>query len=153
MIGFLKSIDNKIIEAVQGAYLWLFDRTGIYVGTLMFALMTADMICWRYPQTFRPIDAVFLVILSTVAAGRYWMQGKGAEHLNALALHARELTIRKIFMALWPALIVMHVHDMQPWKVVSDLLCIVWQYLMVVLIRDREPKDFFEQRKLARSAT
>lgn len=153
MIALLKSIDSKIIEAVQAAYLWLYDRTGVFLATLTFATIVADVFCGGLTTGLRLFDFLFLGYVGLTSAVRYHMQSTGQiAALNLGQLELRNSTIvRPIFIALMLSIIVIATYKSDAWKVASALLALLWQYLFCILIRDREPKDFFEQRKLAGS--
>ena len=95
----------------------------------------------------------FLGYVGLQCAARYWLQGNGQiKTINEAQLVVRNSRIiRPIFIVFMLWIIITGSMKSQPWHVASAIMSLLWQYMFCILIRDREPKDFFEQRKLAGS--
>lgn len=149
----LHTIDQKIIETTQEAYLWAYDRLGVYLATVSFAVIAASVMCSTMSFGTRIFDFLFLGYAGLTSAARHYQQGAGRiTEINVGQLECRNSrVIRPLYMALFVSVTIVASIKLDGWMVASALLSLLWMYLFCVLIRDREPKDFFEQRKLAGS--
>lgn len=148
MFGWLDKIDNKIIETLQALYLWIFDWTGIYVAT-------AATICVIFARAIIGFstDIGSLLILAfniVVLIPAYNMQDKKLYTVyNAQALMLRGFSMRWIVTVFISLLLVQEIIVGDVWQALNSLALLVYVYLTVICIRDREPKEWFAQHKLA----
>lgn len=140
--------DIKIIEAVQEAYLWLFDRTGASVGMVMFGFIAlADaIVVYRH-------GASWLLILSLATAGFVSFSMVARQTISAAAFNLTAYSWRK-------SVVRMAMNIVTAAVILSDLLradrglaalsmlfvMVGMSWLPAIHIRDREPP---ENRKLA----
>lgn len=156
MRNFLIKIDDFIWNSLQDGYLWLFDRTGIYVATI--AVIPYSLSIWILFIELPPTWVKYLIIITGAVVGflnlgtRYYLQDNGLIiPYNASALHTKTNNNTVI-----TALVVFGVFDIifnnRPGLYVN-LMLIIHSYLLTVLIRDRDKKPFFELPKVEVSIT
>lgn len=142
----LLAADTYVIETVQEAYLWLWDRTGIYVGTMIFSAAVCEHLAYGrlgWGSFFS------LALVGAVATTRYIAQQKSFRLLNAMALSWRMPWLRYFFNVCLTLCVFADVSKPSLGGFLSDLFFALWNYLACICVRDREPKDFFQFRKLA----
>lgn len=138
----LAEIDTKIIEAVQEAYLWLFDRTGVYAGVVMFAIVAihhAMLIASRGSDLFGLISFGFAGFLSYMQTVR---QHRSITEYNAYAMSWRHSVLR---MALVIFTIIMMASSIIRADAVATfgmMTCIIaYSSIPAIYIRKREPPE------------
>lgn len=137
-----KKFDAWVIQHFQDAYLWLLDRTGIYVGTVVFlngVVMVLDLI--RRQSMW--LAAFIMIVILILSLPRYLLQGaKEYETFNHMATFEEGLPGRHIFLVL--NLICL---ALPPYTMLGALnsVCqqVMW-YLFCLRIRERDKKPFFE---------
>lgn len=144
----LHAIEDAIINHVQEAYLWLWDRTGVYVGTLMFAAYVGDHVCWN-PLTW--VDFAFIGFAGLWAGIRYVAQSQDLRWFNASQRAWKDFSPRPFFSVLVAAFLLADILQLNAWHLASDTMTMLWNYIGCVQVRDREPKEFFPSLKLARA--
>lgn len=134
------AIDDKIIAWTQTVYLWLWDRTGIYVATLLFIGIVFST--FLYDRKMGIFDFI-LVTASAIWCGmRYAVQGKDLRLLNTLQRSWAEWTVRRYLLCLINIpILFLSLLELNPWHVSSNLLSLAWLYLACVQVRDREPPE------------
>jgi hypothetical protein len=140
----LRALDQRIIDLVQEAYLWLWDRTGAYVATFLFASYVADHFCWG-PLGW--LDFFFLAFFGWWAGIRYVAQSKDLRRLNDVQRAWRDFSPRLYFTLVMLPFVVGHAAQLEAWKLASDGFMFLWIYLACVQVREREPKEFFPSLK------
>lgn len=150
MIERLLRIDAYLIDRTQTAYLWLWDRTGIYVATPMFAACAADHFCY-------PAQAGWLRIFGIIVLGwfglwcgvRYLAQATNdLRRLNAMQRGWAAWSLRPYFILLIvPVFLFQDIVQLNALHTLGDLFFAAWNYLGCVQVRDREPKEFFPSLK------
>jgi hypothetical protein len=144
MKNYLHIADERMIEVMQDSYLWLWDRTGVYVGTLFFAFCAADLafygnLCW--------FDFAWLTLMGVIAGIRYVAQTKSLRELNDIQRMWRDIWGRfyiVLFTLLFMAGDVVLVNWMH---FVSDTCNLGYLLIGCIQIREREPKEFFPSLK------
>lgn len=143
--AYLKA-DAWVISKTQEAYLWLFDRTGVYVGTLMFASYTFTVaLCfirsgpawWLF---------LFLASIGWTSGVRYLWQDKG-EHVryNAVSLMVERATWRYGFNLFMIACVIFDFLGLHFVQGLEETGFLVYSFLLTTKIRDRDKKPFFEK--------
>lgn len=145
-MGKLAAFDARLIELTQEAYLWLWDRTGVFVATLFFAAYVGDHALWGSLTWF---DFLLLAIFGALSAHRYLAQSTDLRWLNAHQRAWRDLGPRPYFTIIVIVFLAKDLLQLNAWHFASDCMSLLWSYLGCVQVRDREPKDFFAFRKLA----
>lgn len=153
----LRRLDAALIAALQRAYLWVLDYTGIYVGTLMATCMAtcAALEFVRYSGSgLWVMVGLDVIIFGGLSQLTWWMQhNRPPEVYNAHA-SARWTT--------WPLRIflVVSVSTAVLWNLLTEPLLyalasvsygvavLLLNYLLCVLIRPREPKKLFERERI-----
>lgn len=146
-------MDRKLIEWTQTAYLWVLDRTGVYLGTVASALYVAGLLPW-YAIRGRPpgvIDAVFLVLILALFQRTWRQQHDRRRHaeLNAEALAYRESTVRLVLIWSFPAMLALDavsVYHKGALAMLGSVLqtavsIFVFVYVDACCVRDREPPE------------
>lgn len=148
MLKTLLRFDEMAIDLAQDAYLWLFDRTGIYAATMMFSGIVAEHLCWpAMGHLGRALDLVMLAVLGLWCAGRYVAQQYDRRLYNALVEAWRAPMLRVIYLGILIGSLVVDLASPNPLGLLGDVLFVAWNSLACIYIRDREPKDFFEARR------
>lgn len=146
-------VDAWVLSKIQDAYLWLLDRTGVYVGTLMFVsyVYVVGIFFWAYGTSW-----ILIAILASVgitSGQRYLWQDKGKnERFNAASISIEGWALRHplnlfvLFFTVFDAVI------LDPISASSKIVFLLYSYLLIVKIRNRDKKPFFkpaEQHDLA----
>jgi hypothetical protein len=143
-MNLIAEIDSRVISMVQDVYLWLWDRTGVYVGTLIFAFAVLDKVCLARLDFF---DFVLVGMMGIWTAGRYLAQANDLRLLNKLARDFSEIWLRIPAIVLIAGVFIYDVLQMNAWRVASHIFFFCWVYLACIQVRDREPKDFLPSLK------
>lgn len=138
--------DTRMIELTQEAYLWLWDRTGVYVGTLIFMASVVDHSVHLPMRWFHLLSLGFMGLFS---GARYAAQQRDLRLLNAAALEFRAPWLRSVTLGILFGSVIADLTGGKLWLLLGDLSFAIWTYLACVCVRDREPKDLFQPRKLA----
>lgn len=132
-------LDNKLIEAAQATYLWLYDWTGITVGALGFGII-AFSAAWDRVMVERSITNSVIIVL----VGALW--GVWTQHLqrnqklyNARAMEWRGSSIRRLMFCFAIGFMVSALYNWNVREALGELPFLVWQYLACAMVRDREP--------------
>lgn len=141
MTDWLDDADAWLIDKVQDAYLWLFDRTGIYVGVLMFAMCVIDHIIMIAQWGSGPMTLV------TAAAGGIWSlqmakcQKDSKAKFNLIARFWRTSIYRKMLtlMSIWMAVIGLANTPLASLGLVITI--VMYGCLPSIYLRDREPPE------------
>lgn len=146
---WLRRLDDKVVEGFTKAYLWLFDWTGVYVGSVIgvcVAAMVAQSI--SSPKLGWSSAALDTLLLLPIAVSRWIIQhsfdGKFYNDLAEMArTHWISLALRIVFILfMWVSFLRAPVW----FWVTRDITFIALIYLTCVKIRPREPKKFFEEK-------
>lgn len=144
-------IDDFIINGVQTVYLWVLDRTGVYVGSLMVANSGIAFVAgYRADASvaFKIVWAIVTLSFLLQACARWFMQHHLSHNVyNAGALVAREMPLRLygvcfIFGTLAIDLLLLDLRS-----IVINCACLLHIQSMCILIRDREPKEWLSFAK------
>lgn len=143
-------VDKYLIESMQAAYLWLWDRTGVYVASVLFALIVGHHVCYG---PLKPLDFALLAIAGTWAGYLYVAQAKDLRQLNSIQRGWRDSPLRLCSVALSAFMLADAAFTIDAWHCAGSILWLAFNYFACVLVRDRKPKDLFSTRKLANAAT
>jgi hypothetical protein len=141
----LLAADTYLIETTQEAYLWLWDRTGVYVATLIFSAV----VCSHVVHGLDWGSFIGLAIMGAFSTQRYIAQQKDLRRLNLLALGWRTPWLRLFYLSILFACVVADIAKFRAGELVGDIFFALWNCLACVQVRDRDPKDLFQTRKLA----
>lgn len=144
MTARLRALDDHLIRLTQEVYLWLWDRTGVYVATLMFAAVVGDHVFWHPLEIF---DFIVLAFFGVWAGVRYVAQAKDLRWLNATQRAWADFWLRRPVMVVIAVLLAGDVLKLDAWRAASDVCSFAWNYLACVQVRDREPQDLLSFRK------
>lgn len=141
--------DQWAVTKTQDAYLWLLDRTGIYLGTVCMIDYIASAGCLAMRDGYMSwIWIVFLGIFGITCAFRYWWQEKGMnDAINAGAMAFEASHFRTFGNIFFLTQIVLDVALFTRWDFIFDVILLLAQYLGCVKIRDRDKKPFFEKKQ------
>lgn len=149
MISLYSKADLKAIEGFQAFYLWLLDRTGVYLATVNMVLYLVSFGFWITKDgKVSLIGLALLAIVGLMNMIRYWWQEKEQyDTLNAGAMSFEASRFRQwgngyfIAITIWD-MVFFHALDL-----CFDLCMLAIQYSMTVKIRERDKKPFFEPKK------
>jgi hypothetical protein len=149
----VRELDDRLQAIVQDAYLWIYDRTGVYVATVFMAILLLGLgLNLLSRENFSMVGVLIgLSILSLFVMLRYHEQDVGPEGFNATS---REW--RSGYSRLWVCIVLGGAIGFDLWwqcwgGIAADILDLVnFAYLWGVLIRKREPP---EVRSLAGART
>jgi hypothetical protein len=142
----VRKFDDAIIDIFTDGYLWLWDRTGIYLATIMFwgiILFTGiSLITSKLPV----LDIIIALVWIIMILPYYIFQKEGnLTVVNSMSRRWRYSFGRSMAYALQIGMLVggFYMGDNH-----LPITLSVWlvQYLLCVQIRDREPKSFFEMK-------
>lgn len=148
----IAEIDEKIIDRLQEAYLWLFDRTGVYVATTSMVLI----IMWFVVGNLRSPDYMWLTLLGLVACiicglaqiSRYRLQDRAQyEKFNAIALLSRQDDIRISFQSILAVFAALDALNLDVLSFIRDMCLIIYFMTFAIMIRERDKKPFFETKQ------
>lgn len=141
-------VDAWVLSKIQDAYLWLLDRTGVYVGTLMFATyvyVAAGAIFARHESLWLWLWMVLLAMTGWVAGIRYLWQDKAQhERYNSLAMFMEQWRWRHICNVLIGMVLIFEIIILDPLGASSQIAFLVYGYLLLIKIRERDKKPFFK---------
>lgn len=144
----MNKIDAHIIEKVQEAYLWFYDRTGILVASIIVALIGIQamaVIALPGHPVFKWIMAFMLLLNGLSVFVRWHLQVNAKfERYNATALDYRESRSRKFFIGLSFSIAVLEALFGNTWWSVLFVAQVVDWFVRCIMIRERDPKSFFE---------
>lgn len=138
---FLASVDERLILMVQEVYLWLWDRTGVFVGALTavlaliaLALTASSILLAVLAGAIFSIHGILLIFI----------QGAGLGRFNAEARRWRYSVLRSLLIAVDLACLLQEAWGGHLPHVISYLLIVTaFLYLPCIQIRDREPPEKF----------
>lgn len=149
---FLKSLDGKVAASINAAYLWMFDRTGVFVGTIGLLIFAANlsMIEWGKAPSFLLAVLIIIAAINLVILGyRYWLQGSGNTKIyNAQAAgYLEQVKLRLFFNILCLQTFVLDAVSGDWRGSVLNILIMTYGYIPCILIRDRDKKPWWETRQ------
>ncbi len=139
------ALDGWIISSLQDFYLWLLDRTGVYVATLMFityiAGVSPDIIRGHLPWW----NLIFIGLVGAIITLPYRRQDRGdVKRYNAFAISLEGMVIRHGFNGLQIGVAVGSIAEGNYLNVAGSLMMLIYQYWWVVKIRERDKKPFLK---------
>jgi hypothetical protein len=139
----LAEVDAKLIDLIQAAYLWLYDRTGVYIATIATALILAGAALIRLDWISLGMTGFLILLFSPL----YLLQAFNQQSsINATARVERHSKVRYGFLL---AMLIL-IPDYRPGYMAWGLLTTIASgYMRCIQIRDREPKDFLARRQPA----
>src|SRR5258706_1964084 len=110
VVKIYHALDQFLLSKVQDGYLWLLDRTGVYVATLMFVSFGLGagtiIINNKHGSAWTIALGACLAIVGFISLFPYYLQDKGKNEIyNALAMsidgsHTRHFFLWLHFMCL-----------------------------------------------------
>jgi hypothetical protein len=146
----MREIDERLQRWTTEAYLWLLDWTGVYVGTLLFVVMVVDCV-FSWPIMERSnAGKTFDLIVSVLLPSSTWLrQSRGPRVFNVEALWWRGCVARSALLLVLVVSVILGAAQLNWQKIAWWIPCFAMVYLMGVLIRDREPREFRLGRRAA----
>lgn len=146
-------LDAWIISKVQDAYLWLLDRTGVYVATLTFGIYAVVGLSEIMDGGSTLWCGVLIALVGFSVAPRYLMQDKGENNrFNVISMAMTSWRLRHFIIILMICSSVISAITLHPWAALANLGFVLYGYLFMIMIRDRDKKPFLkpvEKRELA----
>lgn len=138
--------DAYLIKLVQEAYLYLFDRTGVYAATLA-VVFYVPVIGLNFAS--HPFFNGFMFLAVTTSLGRgYYLQDKQAyAQYNAVVETMRNMSIRHPLQISILAGLLVFLVSMDVMLTLSNTSCAIYMYLLLIKIRERDKKPFFERKQ------
>jgi hypothetical protein len=138
----LVAFDEMMMKVCEGGYLWLYDRTGVWLGTVAAGLLALSAFGERLAG--RPLDlfglflygmfGLLLVAGQKTVPHRIW---------NAMVERIRRLAARRVIWLLMSlltiALVLLGAVAGAGVAILSDLSVPVAMYLLLTRFRDRRP--------------
>lgn len=144
--------DTWLITNMEDAYLWIYDRSGVYLGTVgMIAMVISamvDLVSYT-DQGFLKGLTIFNVALIGFNMFQINSRQSKEEYLlhNLIADFFRSSKVRCGFFFVFYTFVVLHTIRLDGLKVVSDLAFIVVMVSVTIRLREREPKDWFKAKE------
>lgn len=147
--AYLK-FDAYLIERINTIYLWLLDRTGVYVATIMFdayVVAAATSLCranglpiWYW--------MIILAFIGLFLGPRYLMQDKGEVlRFNIASLVLEKWVGRHVINVILMSFLVLDLLRLEPFDGLIQIIFLLFGYLNIIKIRDREKKPLFEKQE------
>lgn len=142
----MRRLDRFIIHSVQDVYLWIFDRTGLCVGTLALTLPVLAIILGGHGLGW--FEMLYLSYMALVSWVLYSDQmNNRIELFNARAERNRMSMGRRVLNIIVVYGIIQDVVRLHPTHLVGWLGWLAFSYVMVIQIRKREPPEHLEFAK------
>jgi hypothetical protein len=142
------NIDQWVINRIQTSYLWLYDWTGVYVASVA----VISFLLGKAIAGFR-VDSISLCLTIwniVVLIPMYLLQDKGNyKRYNRCALIVQGLTVRLVFT--WSIIFIgiIEICMLDFRQACNSFALVFYMYSTCICIREREPKEWFKQYKLA----
>ena len=153
-MGFLRKLDDKVINLLQEAYLWLLDRTGVYLASVQVALFAYAVGI----ALLQDVNFFLKLLVGALAAAnllfvyiRYIMQDKGqTKIINMSAMSLRDWSFRHAFTFFFLFYIPPEIMIGNYVGFSQTIALLLYNYTFLLMIRDRDKKPFWEPKaKLA----
>ncbi len=147
----MRKIDQWLIARGERAYLWVFDVTGVYVGTLMVVLGGA--LVGLYVARGNPFgwgDGFFLLLTMVVAGLMYSQQASGTvEEYNASVEFQRTFAYYPRWFMNYTIVVftLVAIVKMDAAMMLQEALWLVYTYTVTTKIRERRPQEQWEEAK------
>lgn len=140
-------LDEFIIRWLEARYLWLWDRTGVAVGVLMFASMAVSLMLEVAENSW--LKVLFFFVFGVISYFRYDDQmSERYEKFNEQSLANRSGSWRLICLGLIVVNSVNHYGELLGH--LSNGAFVIYMWLTSMCVRRREPP---EKRVLVRQRT
>lgn len=127
-------LDRAIIDRVQDAYLWFYDRTGVYVATVELGLFLVSVLINH--DSMVAVVVMFLIMALCLLPMYRWQDMNQIERFNAASRQFRDSRFRKFLLVL--LVVASFPIDM---CTLSNTVCLLWSFVNCVQIRKREPPE------------
>ena len=145
MPHFLGKIDEAILHGLQKAYLWFFDRTGVYVASIIGAVFVLAMGVSITQRVW--FDVGVLGFMGLLMLPLRWAQQNSNETAyNALSMVLQSQSIRRpyVLLAIFVMIPIMVLRGSLS-GTCFQAVCLIHVYFNCLMIRKRDPKSFFEK--------
>lgn len=136
--------DDKLIKASQDAYLWLYDNTGIYVGTVgMICAVIGDAALVLHRGNVTTFTIISVALAGFICFLRYWLQNSEKyEIFNAVSRAWAESLARMVLNYSWLFFALMDLLNHRWLPAMSAILNLFFfGYVLCWQIRKREPPE------------
>lgn len=138
-------LDAWVIAKIQDAYLWFLDRTGIYVATVGFTVYAVVGISEVLDGGTPWLWGLLLALVGLSLAPRYMMQDKCKnEQFNLIAMAMQDFRGRHLISMTIALIGLLEAVTLHPWSAMADFGFVLYGYLFLIMIRDRNKKPFFK---------
>lgn len=138
MIERLCALDDAIVDRIQDAYLWLWDRTGIYLGTCAILLIALGPAIAPH----NPVQIALLAVQTVPLIALRTLQQRGClTVLNTQAEWFRSWSLRRMLLLFCLILLIGSLDLRSMCAYALNLIAAF--YALAVQVRDRQPKDLF----------
>lgn len=140
------NLDQKILSLFQEGYLWLLDRTGVYVATVAFLIYAVIALMEISNGSSLWIWGPLVAFVGLAQSNAYRMQDRAQnEKFNLIAMMMEVSRLRHYFNLLLIALALSAMLTLDVRFFFSQFGFVAYGYVMLVKIRDRDKKPFFEK--------
>jgi len=141
------TLDQKILALLQESYLWLLDRTGIYVATTTFIVYALCVVIEVF--YINSLNSwIWFAVLAFVGLGlghKYVLQDRGEnDRINAVAMFMETLKSRYVLDITFWVFFLTDVISLDPGRAITMLGFLTFNYTYVIKVRDRDKKPFFK---------
>lgn len=142
-------LDRYLIDGSQNSYLWLLDRTGVYLATILMVAHIGSFACLTLRDgKLSWLWMGFVLILGLGDMIRYWWQEKEQyDAINAGAMEFEAWKWRHFGNGWFIAMLLLDLIRLTPWDAGFDICLLGAQYLMTVKVRKQDKKPFFEKKE------
>lgn len=143
MMKFYRMLDEFFIAQTRRAYLWLYDWTGVYVGTVLFILTIAFV---GVTGSTALVDFLVIFVNGVCGCLLHHEQHNRPDDFNAGAEQRIKWTGRHLLNLFVLGIIIVAVVSLDLGWTMMAAVWLTINYTMTIKIRKREPKEFFEGR-------
>lgn len=148
--GLYAKLDESAKQAAQNSYLWLLDRTGVYVATVQMAMYLLSGALITLKNGYMPWWIIIFLGLPGVFMGmKYLLQDKGKnDAINAGAMMYEASGFRQFANFYFTTMILLDfILRAGLYDVGFNLILLMIGYVETIKVRDRDKKPFFEKKE------
>jgi hypothetical protein len=141
-------VDAWILKYIQEIYLWLLDRTGVYVATACFSIYAIVGLSEVAEGGRAWLWGSMLIFAALSLIPKYLMQDRCEnERFNAISMAMAGFPWRHWITIPIGLVAIAEVITLHPLSALSDFGFVLYSYLSIIMIRDRDKKPFFEKKQ------
>jgi cobalamin synthase len=136
----MSKILEKAHDVFQEAYLWIWDRTGVYLATVLIVTYLSSM--FAETHGFGPVKIFMMAVTLAWHGVMWWLQSQNQyDAMNSAARGVRDSRFFRMGIWVIVLIIMMDAVRRNAWDVSSNVLFLLWAVGLGTQIREREPPE------------